>query len=243
MASKSQSSRSQRPPASGGGRRRPPPPPAAKPKPWGLVASVVALALFVGGMLAYAVVNAGSGSVTSEFERLRESLADNGARTFEGLDRNHVEGAVSYPQTPPAGGDHNAVWQACQGNVYSERIANEHAVHSLEHGAVWITYQPELAADQVRKLAGHVQGTDYMLMSPYPGLPSPVVLSAWGAQLAVPSADDPRIDEFIRAYRVSASQEPGASCSSPLTVQGVDGPLTSDQLAQLTGAAPMPQAS
>ena len=146
-----------------------------------------------------------------------------------------MPGAVDYAQTPPLGGDHNAIWQSCQGDVYTEQIASEHAVHSLEHGAVWITHRPDLPTDQVEALAERVRGTDYMLMSPFPGLESPIALSAWGRSLAVDDAADPRVDQFVRAYRVSASREPGATCSSPMRVQGIDGPLTQEQLAQVLG--------
>ena len=243
MASKSQSSKTPRPAdgsgggRAGSGRRRPPPPPVGRPKPWGLIAGALALVLFIGGLLTYAVLNAGSESPRGEQDRDREALENGGGvQTLADLSRNHVEGPVSYPQTPPVGGDHNGVWQSCQGTVYTERIASEHAVHSLEHGAVWVTYRPDLPADQVETLARRVQGIDYTLMSPFPDLPSPVVLSAWGKQLAVDSVDDPRVEQFIQSYRVTASQEPGATCSSPLTVQGVDAPLTPEQLSQVTGS-------
>jgi hypothetical protein len=228
MASKSQSARPERSgratPASSG-RRRPPPPPASKPRPWGLIAAALALLLFIGGLLTYAVLNAGSESEGGQINALQEQLeGEGGVQVVSDLSRNHVEGAVEYEQTPPLGGDHNSVWQNCQGVVYTDRIAAENAVHSLEHGAVWITYRPDLPADQVETLAGAVQARDYMLMSPVPDLPSPIVLTAWGKHLAVDSADDPRIDQFIRVYRQRASQEPGATCGGGTTAQGVTDP-------------------
>lgn len=245
MASKSQSSRPSARAQSGGGRRRPPPPPVSKPKPWGLIAAVVALALFAGGLLTFAVLNQGSESEAGRIAEAREQLESDEAMTViprEEITFNHVEGPVEYETTPPAGGDHNAVWQACQGNIYTEPIAAEHAVHSLEHGAVWVTHQPDLPADQVDALASRVLGTDYMLMSPVEGQESPVMLSAWGYQLGVDDAADQRIDTFIQSYRSSASREPGASCSSPLTVQGVTEPLSAEQLSGLVGGGqPMPQ--
>jgi hypothetical protein len=84
----------------------------------------------------------------------------------------------------------------------------------MEHGAVWITYRPDLPAAQVEKLASKVRGNDFMLMSPYTGLDKPVSLQAWGFQLKVDSVDDSRIDEFIRDLRQNASKEPQATCGS-----------------------------
>lgn len=136
------------------------------------------------------------------------------------LTNKHAQGRVEYTVSPPVGGDHNARWQNCQGDVYTEQIPNEHAVHSMEHGAVWITYRPDLSADEIQQLAQRVRGKDYMLMSPYPGLDKPISLQAWGYQLKVVSVDDSAIDEFIRQYRMSASIEPGAPCSSGTTVTG-----------------------
>ncbi|MBB5869161.1 hypothetical protein F4553_002540 [Allocatelliglobosispora scoriae] len=130
---------------------------------------------------------------------------------------NHVTGPVAYANTPPIGGDHNPVWQNCMGDVYDGRIANENAVHSLEHGAVWITYEPGLAADQREVLASKVRGVPYTMMSRYPDQGSKISLQAWSWQLKVDDADDPRIDGFIRTLRINASQEPGAACSGGVT--------------------------
>ncbi|GGM07307.1 DUF3105 domain-containing protein [Dactylosporangium sucinum] len=127
---------------------------------------------------------------------------------------------IDYPMTPPAGGPHRQVWQQCKGDVYAEPIDSGNAVHSLEHGAVWVTYKPGLGASEIEKLASRVRGNDYLLMSPFPGQPSAVSLQAWGYQLRVSSADDDRIDDFIRKYRQTASMEPGAACSTGSTATG-----------------------
>jgi len=137
------------------------------------------------------------------------------------LTNNHVQGSVAYPVSPPVGGDHNPVWQNCMGEVYPQPIANENAVHSLEHGAVWITYRPGLPADQVAALAAKVRDTPYLMLSPYPGLDRPVSLQAWGYQLKLDSAADPRVDQFIQAFRINAAPEPGAPCSGGTTATGI----------------------
>jgi hypothetical protein len=135
-----------------------------------------------------------------------------GVQTFTNLARDHVTGPVSYPQTPPAGGPHNPVWENC--GIYSNPVPNENAVHSLEHGAVWITYQPTLPATEVAQLRAAARGQRYVLVSPYPGLPAPIVASAWGVQLRLTDATDPRLAQFIRAYQQGRqTPEPGAPCT------------------------------
>jgi hypothetical protein len=103
----------------------------------------------------------------------------------------------------------------CTGTVYPKAIANENAVHMLEHGAVWITYKPGLAGDQVASLAKLVNGVDHTAMSPYPGLKTNISLQAWNYQLFVDNASDPRIQQFIGAFRANPKTTPeaGASCA------------------------------
>jgi hypothetical protein len=125
----------------------------------------------------------------------------------------HTSDPVDYAETPPMGGPHANAWLNC--GVYDAEVPNENAVHSLEHGAVWITYRPDLAPDQVEELKDAVAGETYTVLSPYPDLPSPIVLSAWNNQLAVDSAEDPRINAFLSTFVQGAqTPEPGASCSN-----------------------------
>lgn len=133
----------------------------------------------------------------------------------------HQKGPLQWKMSPPVGGVHNPLLQNCMGDVYPAPIASEHAVHSLEHGAVWVTYRPDLPADQVEKLAAKVSGKEKLFMSPFPDLDRPISLQAWGYQLKVDNADDKRIDAFIKALRINASVEgPTATCANGITVTG-----------------------
>jgi Protein of unknown function (DUF3105) len=134
--------------------------------------------------------------------------------------RDHKQGPQQYVTSPPVGGAHNSAWQNCMGDVYDQPIANEHAVHSLEHGAVWIAYKQGLPADQVETLKQKIQGKEYTLMSPYAGLDKNVSVQAWGYQLKTDDVNDSRIDEFIKDTRLVATMEPNAACSSGNTTTG-----------------------
>ncbi len=134
-----------------------------------------------------------------------------GVKKFAVTDRRHVQTPVSYPQDPPVGGAHAPVPQTC--GFYRRPVRNENAVHSLEHGAVWITYRPATPEQELDSLRSLARNQTYVLVSPYPGLPAPVVASAWGRQLRLDSARDPRLDQFVAAYRLgSQAPEPGAPC-------------------------------
>jgi hypothetical protein len=140
-----------------------------------------------------------------------------GVREFPGLDHTHVKDPVTYPQAPPVGGPHAQAWLRCA--VYDAPVPNENAVHSMEHGAVWVTYRPDLSADDLT-IVKRLQGLKpaYVVISPYAGLPSPVVASAWGLQLAVDKADDPRLAAFVKAYAGGGQGgEPGTRCDNGAT--------------------------
>ena len=145
-------------------------------------------------------------------DRYQASSDVPGVKTFENLSLQHNNGDVSYKQVPPVGGIHNPVWQ--NAGFYEQQVLEEKAVHTLEHGAVWITYRPDLPEDQKEELRRIVESQDCLLASPYPSLSTPVVASAWGKQLRLKSVDDPKLQEFIRAYRKGPqTPEPGAPCT------------------------------
>jgi hypothetical protein len=144
-----------------------------------------------------------------------------GVRAYADLAHTHVKTPVTYPQTPPVGGPHSPVWLRC--GVYDSPVPNENAVHSMEHGAVWVTYDPALPEASVTALR-RLQALNpaYVLISPYAGLPGKVVASAWGLQLAVDTADDPRLAAFVKAYAGGGQGgEKGADCAHGATPEQI----------------------
>jgi len=141
-----------------------------------------------------------------------QSSAASALVTYPGLARDHVTGPVTYQQTPPAGGPHASVWQNC--GIYPSPVPSENAVHSLEHGAIWIIYRPDLPANQVSDLRADVTGQPDGLLSPHPELPAPVVATVWGVQLKLQNAADPQLKAFIAKYADgSKAPEPRGECT------------------------------
>jgi hypothetical protein len=138
-----------------------------------------------------------------------------GVESFDEQTRNHVATPVAYEVTPPVGGDHTPDWQTC--GFYDQPIQTEPGVHSLEHGAVWITYQQDLPEEQVAVLRDLAERNSFLLVSPWAGddLPSPVVASSWERQLQLDSADDERLPVYIARYMQNEELTPelGASCA------------------------------
>jgi len=136
-----------------------------------------------------------------------------GTQTFAYPGGVHTEEPVAYAEVPPAGGPHSAVWQNC--GYYAAPIGSEHGVHSLEHGAVWLTYRPDLPGDQIATLQDLAESQDHVLVSPFPDLAAPIIASAWNAQVTLEGAADPRLEQFLRQYRLSPdAPEPGALCTN-----------------------------
>ncbi|KQR35137.1 DUF3105 domain-containing protein [Deinococcus sp. Leaf326] len=135
-----------------------------------------------------------------------------GVKTYAYEGGDHQEGRIAYKEAHPVGGAHNAQWQNC--GTYTQDLYPEYAVHSLEHGAVWVTYRPDLPQSEVLALQDALDGRTHTLLSPRREQTAPIVMTAWNAQLELERTSDPRVTAFIQKYeQAGTAPEAGASCS------------------------------
>ncbi|MFD6175335.1 DUF3105 domain-containing protein [Streptomyces coeruleorubidus] len=186
-----------------------------------ITASVVIVCGLVAGGVVLVRSQSDGGSDTAASDSSAKGkfvTGKDGVKKWEGeLARNHVTKAVKYASVPPVGGDHNQAWMNCNGDVYTKEINNTNAVHSLEHGAVWVTYNADAKKADIDALAAKVKKTPYTLMSPLDGQKDPIMLSAWGHQRTVTGASDPEVDKFFEKFvQGEQTPEPGAACTNGL---------------------------
>jgi hypothetical protein len=135
-----------------------------------------------------------------------------GLVSYPNLEHGETRGPISYAQSPPAGGKYAPEWQNC--GIYNVSVPNENAVHALAHGAVWITYRPDLAIGDIGAIERLVRNRTYVLVSPYPGQAAPIIATAWGAQLKLYDPKDNQLALFLVHYRQGPqAPEPGQPCT------------------------------
>jgi hypothetical protein len=223
----------------GKGRTRPPANVVTPQRPWGLIAAAIAVAVFAVAVLTYAVVKVNQANA----DKVEDVDDIPGVETYDyPAGQQHVDTAVDYSESPPVGGPHAPppAWADCTGTVYDIDIRHENAVHSLEHGAVWITYNPDdVSQGDIDTLAKLVENESGRMMSPYAGLDSPISVQAWGHQLKVDSADDKRIKQFADLLTLNSefTPEPGASCENP---DFIANPLPAGAASAAVGTGSMP---
>lgn len=129
-------------------------------------------------------------------------------------DYTHLLGHIAYPDPAPSSGDHPPApyWLTC--GTYEGAVPAELAVHSLEHGAVWIALGPESTADD-REAAVELAAGRKVIVSDVPALANPVEMVAWGVRLPLDAATDDRAEAFIERFEdADTAPEDGASCEA-----------------------------
>jgi hypothetical protein len=218
---------------------------AKRPVPWGVIGAVLVLVLLAGGIFAYTYSRIDDQNQAAEAAKQAQAERDqrlaphnavmkqwaptpsnpDPSKKIKGVvTRKYPAGKhvaptqrVAYNQSPPFGGPHDAIWADCTGVVYPKAVRSENMVHALEHGTVWIAYNPaEVTGKSLDELKDRTSNQPFTMLSPYPAMDTPISVQSWGHQLKVRSATDPRIDQFIGALRRNPNTYPevGASCDA-----------------------------
>lgn len=165
------------------------------------------IAVLIVGVFGYVVIQ--KKDVPPESPRPGTEQSDKGQK--------HVEdNAVAYggPEAPTSG-DHSSPlpWQ-----VYDQEIPDINIIHNMEHGGVYISYQPDLPADQIAKIKelfskpySNVKFTpNKAVVAPRDANDSPIIMSSWRRSMRLGSFDEAKmIDYYLR--NVGKSPEPTAS--------------------------------
>lgn len=121
----------------------------------------------------------------------------------------HIQPGAShepYNSNPPTGG-----WMydgVAGAGIHDKEVADELAVHSLEHGAAIVWYKKDLPADQLEKIRNAFNNASgKKIMLPRANLDTPVALTSWGRLLKLQGPDEAKIKEFIETNNDRAPEK------------------------------------
>lgn len=163
---------------------------------WGGVGILIAAGLV--GVLT--LVNPGAAS-----DKTSPTSPDYSRQTqYEG-NRHETEGTdLTYQLNPPTSGSH---WpDPLLDGIYDTEKPDEAIVHSLEHGRIWISYQPSLPQSALEQLKGIASREKRVILTPRASNETPIALAAWQRlDTFEPDqngmVDEQRILDFIARYR------------------------------------------
>ena len=119
--------------------------------------------------------------------------------------QGHLQSGVSFPSAtdPPYGRPHDGNLLPC--GIYQDEQPPERYLHTMEHGAVVIHYQPDVFANEdvaaLRQLGSALlQQGNRIVLAPNRSMSSPVVVASWGRLLPLESGDETAIRAFVDAF-------------------------------------------
>ncbi len=123
------------------------------------------------------------------------------------LSSDHISASDAheeYNSNPPTSGSHAgpAEW-----GFSANEIADENAIHNLEHGGIWISYK-NLDDDSIAAL-GEIarRNRTSVVVSPREANDANIAVASWGRLMKLDTVDEERINEFIRRNK-NKSPEP-----------------------------------
>ena len=131
---------------------------------------------------------------------------------FESRGREHVNEEVDYERIPPLSGPHHG--GVVDAGYYEQPQSTEELVHSLEHGAVVVYYDPdaitEEARSDLRERANVHTGTwTSVIVAPSQDNPeAPYTLTAWRHRLRIDEYEPEAVTAFLAEYLGRGPENP-----------------------------------
>lgn len=117
-----------------------------------------------------------------------------------------------YTSNPPTSGPHFA--QTARSGFRDNAISDQNVIHNLEHGDVWISYNPRITDSIIKELKPF--GATKVIVTPREANDTDIALASWGRldKFDIENNTLPveRIKDFIKRYTGKGPEQvPGAS--------------------------------
>ena len=138
-------------------------------------------------------------------------------QSFNSAGEGVHEGPFEYETSPPVAGPHSDVVPC---GTYGSPVPSENVIHSLEHGAVYALYSPELPVQQIRALEGLAEKegwTKNFLVAPFEGeMPEGTLISigSWGYRMDLDEIDEDAIVQYYDEFEGTRTNEAGVGCDN-----------------------------
>ena len=115
---------------------------------------------------------------------------------------------VPYNSNPPSSGAHFST--PARWGIYDYEVNVQIFIHNLEHGGIWISYRPDVAAGVVNDLKKITEefGGSKIVMAPRSANDADIALAAWSMVLKIDSAESTltesqkqQIREFYKRFK------------------------------------------
>ena len=113
---------------------------------------------------------------------------------------------LAVTSTPPTSGSHFG--QVASAGLRDEEIPDGHLIHNLEHGDIWISYNPRISGDTINQLKQFLDGK--VVITPRSENEQDIALAAWGRldsfNLDESGLPVERIEDFIKRYKLTGPE-------------------------------------
>lgn len=137
------------------------------------------------------------------------------SRAIPLIEAGHIAAGSQLPEytsNPPTSGPHYG--QTARSGFREEATTDQHIIHNLEHGDIWIAYHPRVSDEIKQELKQF--GAAKVIITPREANDSDIALVAWGRLDTFSVQNDivpiERIKDFIKRYIDKGPERvPGAS--------------------------------